>query len=165
MNFIEKRKAKKLAKVGFTIAYTTMGFLMGCFILWIILNFTEDNTGSPSNALIGYSALVFFITMVTFAIIGQMNLNKRWKYMRNIRFWRDYTFFNRCLNGLLEGDFDTAVEYHNDKLLKDKYLRNFLWGFGIRTFLTGDNEKKKEFAEQVITNLKNDFDPEKVFHS
>lgn len=164
MNFIEKRIAKRRAKYGFILAYSSMGLLMVLFILWVVLNFKEENTSVISNALIGYSALVAIITMITFAVIGQMNLNRRWRYQRSIRNWRNYTFFNRCLTGLLEGNLDDAVEYHNDKLLKNKYLRDFLWGFGIRTFLTSDDDKKKEFAEQVISNLQRDFDPDNIFN-
>ena len=165
MNFIEKRTAKKLATIGFFIAYTMMGFLMGCFVLWIALNFMKENTSVISNAMIGYFALVFFLVMIAFVIIGQTNLNKRWKYKKDLIRWQQYTYFNKCLNALLEGDYDTAVKYHDHRLLKDQYLRDFLWGFGIHTFLTGKVAKRKEFAEQVIENLKTDFNPDKIFAS
>lgn len=164
MNYREKRKTKRRAIYGHVLAFVFMGLLIACVVLYTALNFETPNTTAISNALIGYCALLFLVGVIGFLIMGTYNSIKLDRYRRKIYYWRQYTFFNKCLNGLLKGNLEQAVEYHSDQLLKDEYLRNFLWGFGIHTFLTSDDDKKKEFAEQVITNMKKDFNPESVFN-
>jgi hypothetical protein len=152
MTFKEKRRAKKLAKVYFTLGY----IMLIPFIMSFVLLFTGNIRHDTVNPII---AMLFFIIPIFAALIlagiGQGYGMSRADYKNKIRMYREYRHFNIILDYLEAGNVKEARNLFDS--LPQGNLRVFVNGmiFGYR-MLSTDAETKK-FALDKLNGLREDF--------
>ena len=150
MTFKQKRRAKKLGKIFFTLAYV----MVILFILTLVLLFTgviNHDTVSEIQAM-----ALFFIPMASALIlagIGQGYGLTRAQYKMKIRLYRENRQFNMALDSIEAGDFPTAIDIYNS--MPFGYLREFIYSHLLAYFSLGKHtDGNKEQAISKINELR-----------
>lgn len=164
MDFKDKRMYKRRAKLLFIISYSVIGvfaIMMGASIFIAVKEL--DIPFPPQPMTLG---LIVFFSPIFVAMFaggfGTYYYNLRLQYKKDITTYRQYVFFNKCLDALLNERYKEAQDIYNN-LLKPGDHRDFLYGFGICKFLDSKEEHYMDIALKKITRLRERFDPKDAF--
>ena len=161
MTFKDKRQAKKLAKVWFTIAWS-MVTLFILFVVTLIVLLVSDNFGDTEGTLLNMTIFFspIFIGMFS-GMIGQVYVDKRVDYKRKIKKYRMYRFFIKTLDNLWMGDISAAIDSYN-MIPTRTDERVFLNGYLICSALSCDDPERQETAKKRLDKIRLDYLPENV---
>ena len=152
MTFKKKRRAKKLAKLYFTLGY----IMLIPFIMSFVLLFTGNIRHDTVNPII---AMLFFIVPIFAALIlagiGQGYAMSRADYKNKIRMYREYRHFNVILDWLEEDKITEAMNLLNT--IPTGNLRIFTNGFVMAHRIQSTDAKMKASAQERINQLREDF--------
>ena len=164
MNFTTKRKHKKLAGVFHTLGYIFI-------ILFALELFTMMGYGIAIDGeltfLDGISPWILVLTFglpvassITFGILGAYHANQRYQFLNNIKRYRNYSNFQKCLSALINEEFDKVGDYYLAMYRGE--LKDYLWAFGVASFFKSKDEKWKKKGLELINNYREDYMPSKV---
>lgn len=163
MNFSTKRHYKKMARIYFAIAWalaiTWMLYIVACFVIIIVTNHpTHDDKGSFFMLLL---FLLPLITAIILGYIGQEYLNKRIRYLRQIKEYRQRKFFTDAIILLRNHNISEAVYIFN-KLLTDHDYRKFIVPFIICENTHSTEDKRKKIGNKKLDEILTEFSPDKI---
>ena len=156
MNFIEKRKVKRLVKAYFIAAYVMAFFFAASLVGILVYGFKTPDASSILFTL----PLVFMIACFGMAAIGQGYLNKRYRYMAAIKLYRENRQFVKVLDSIRANDFNAAVDAYD--MIKPGDKKKFLYGYFIGMALHSDDPKRLEQAKEKFDVLRGQYDPANV---
>jgi hypothetical protein len=159
MDFKTKRKYKKIANMFYSITYV----LMVIFVTYLILIGTgvlNKNIISLQLFIVPICALPLIALLTMY--VAQIFSGKRIEYIRKIKLYRQYSFFNQAITLVRENEFDKAVDIFNKLIIKHNMLADILLAFMMGTFLKSDDPKHVEKSLKKLRELCDCFNPEKV---
>ena len=163
MNFSTKRHYKKMARIYFAIAWalavTWMLYIVACFVIIIVTNHpTHDEKVSFLFFLL---FLLPLITAVVLGWIGQEYVNKRVRYLRQIKEYRQRKFFTDAIVFLRCGNISEAI-YIFDELLTNRDYRKFILPLIICENIHSIEDKRKEIGNKKLNGILTEFSPDKI---
>lgn len=152
MTFEEKRKYKKLAKRYYIIAYIVSMSFMPLLVLSFLV--------SSKSFFWFIFPFIFIFVGLGIGLYAQHFLDFRIKYKADIGEFRERTKIVKVLDALRKDDYNTAVDQYN--MLKSGPRKKFLYGYFIGMSLNSDVERKEK-AEKIFNDIREDFNPDNVF--
>ena len=131
MNFKEKRKAKKLAKIFITLAYVVMVGWMLTIVGGLIKAVTATSELNMSGFLMYVVGVAPLILCLTLGFVGQRFINQRVFYKEAIAEYRQCSFFTQAVRLVMVGNkefINQAVELY-ELIQEDTPRRRFLFSF------------------------------------
>jgi hypothetical protein len=164
MNYTEKRKAKKLARRMFVLAYATMIMWALVIIGSLVKLAITKGGGDISGIVIVVVGLAPFIAALVLGMVGQHYLNKRVAYKQGIDVYRQYRYFTNSINLILQGGkeaYDKAVETY-ELLHEGSSLRKFVFSFIVTSNYFSADEKLAKKGKKRLTEILDSYNPENV---
>jgi len=166
MEFTDKRKAKRLARLFFTLGYGFMFLLVIIFIVGIVVMFTTEE--GQEMVISGTLLLSLGCFSIAFCIaggaIGQHFLNKRLYYKEAIAEYRQCRFFTTSLRKILDGDKksrNVAIDYY-DLIAEDTPRRRFMFAFILAASYYSKDKETAEKGKERLESILETYDPAKV---
>jgi hypothetical protein len=147
MTFKEKRKAKKLSRLGYVLAWA----FVVLFILIMVISVKHSHLPWIAFALLALALLAM--------VLEGTYRSKRESYLQDIKTYRTYRFFILILNYVEAGDYEKAIRYKNS--IHDSNIYNFVQGY-LSGVLVGKHATQEQ-NNAIIANLRETFNPEKVW--
>ena len=164
MNFKQKRKTKKLAKIFITLAYVVMIAWFVTIIGGLIKAVTATGELNITSFLMFVIGVAPVILCLTLGFIGQQFVNQRVFYKEAIEEYRQCSFFTQAIQLSMAGNkefMNQAVELYG-LLREDTPRRRFVFGFIVASnYYSKDKERAKKGKERLESIL-DTYDPEKV---
>jgi hypothetical protein len=137
-----------------------MLYIVACFVIIIVTNHPthNDNKGSFLFFLL---FLLPFITAIVLGWIGQEYLNKRIRYKRQIKEYRQRKFFTDAIVLLRSGNISEAINILH-KLLTDRDYRKFIIPFIICENTHSIEDERKELGNKKLDGILEAFNPDKI---
>jgi peptidoglycan/LPS O-acetylase OafA/YrhL len=166
MDFSTKRHYKKMAKIYFAIAWslaiTWMLYIVACFVIIIVTPHKNLPTHDEKVSFLFFLLFLLpFITAVVLGYIGQEYLNKRIRYLRQIKEYRQRKFFTDAIVLLRSGNISGAI-YILDELLTDHVYRKFIVPFIICENTHSIEDERRELGNKKLNEILAQFSPDKM---
>jgi peptidoglycan/LPS O-acetylase OafA/YrhL len=166
MDFSTKRHYKKMAKIYFAIAWslaiTWMLYIVACFVIIIVTPHLNQPTRNEKVSFLFFLLFLLpFITAVVLGYIGQEYLNKRIRYLRQIKEYRQRKFFTDAITLLRSGNISGAI-YILDELLTDHVYRKFIVPFIICENTHSIEDERRELGNKKLDEIVAQFNPDKM---
>lgn len=164
MDFKEKRYAKKMARLFFTLGFVVMIAWALTMVGGIIRAFTMTEENKMSGTLMFIIGVTPMVMSLTLGFVGQRFLNKRIYYKQAIAEYRQRVFFTKSIRLLMEGDkksVNMAIDTYN-LINDDTPFRRFLFAFILASsYYSGDPERIVK-GENRLKSILDTYDPEKI---
>ena len=166
MEFTDKRKAKKLAKLFFILGYGFMIALAVYMIVGVILAVTlkEGQELPITGTLAIFIGISLVLLCLAGGILGQAQLNKRVYYQQAIAEYRQCSFITTSLQKILAGDKksrNVAVDYY-DLLAEDTPRRRFMFAFILAASYYSKDKETAAKGKERLEGILETYDPTKV---
>lgn len=164
MNFKEKRKAKKLAKIFITLAYIVMigwGVTILGGMIKAVVGTGEINI---SNFLMFVVGVVPVIVCLTLGFTGQRYIDKRVYYKKAIDEYRQCSYFTQAVQLTMVDDkqfMNQAVELYG-LLREDTPRRRFVFSFIVASNYYSKDKERAEKGKKRLEDILDTYNPEKV---
>ena len=163
MDFKTKRRYKKTARIYFSLAWTLavtwMLYIVACFVIILVTNHPTHN--EKVSFLFFLLFLLPLIIALVLGYIGQEYLNKRVRYLRQIKQYRQKKFFTAAIILLRKGNISEAI-YIFDELLTDRDYRKFILPLIICENTHSIEDKRKKIGNKKLDEILTEFSPDKI---
>ena len=163
MDFKTKRRYKKTARIYFSLAWTLavtwMLYIVVCFVIILVTNHPTHN--EKVSFLFFLLFLLPLIIALVLGYIGQEYLNKRVRYLRQIKQYRQKKFFTAAIILLRKGNISEAI-YIFDELLTDRDYRKFILPLIICENTHSIEDKRKKIGNKKLDEILTEFSPDKI---